>query len=222
MTAAALPQRTDRAAYYAAVEAWRAQDLRQSRNDRRTAWAFAGAAVLAAAAQTIALVLLQPLASPVVTAVEVERAAGPAQARQGLARGPLSADPALLQTEIARYVARRESLDPAAFALDHRAVALASSGAARSSYLADWRVGGPRHASATADTRIAARVRGVTITGPGAAVVRYETVRCDGASPCGAPSPGEARLSFALSDAPLAPRDRLGNPLGLVVTDYTR
>ena len=220
MTTVALPPRADRTAYYAAARSWSDEATRQANGANRTAWTFAGLAALVAVAQTIALVLLQPLATPAVTAIEVERSAGPAQGRQPLTRGPLSASPDLIRTEIARYVARREGLDPATFALDHRAVALASSGPAREGYIADWRVGGPRHGAATVETRIVARVLGVTLTGPGAAVARFETVRCEGAAPCGPPSVGEVRLAFALSDAPMAPRDRLANPLGLIVTAY--
>lgn len=222
MTAAALPPRADRKAYYAAMDAWRTAELRHSLAGRRKAWLFAGAAVVVALAQTAALVLLQPLTSPVLIGVETERTAGPAQARQGLVRGPLSADPALLQTEIGRYVVRRESLDPATFAFDHRAVVLASAGEARSAYVAAWSRGGPRLADVDVATRIVARVTGVTITGPGAAVARYEAVRCQGVGPCAPSGGGEVRIAFALSEAPVGPRDRLANPLGLVVTEYQR
>jgi type IV secretion system protein VirB8 len=209
-----------RAAWYAAAEAWRIETARQARDSVRTAWLIASLAVVAALAQTAALVALQPLASPSMIGVEIDRAAGPAQARQALRRGPLSVAPALLQSEIARYVACREGLDPVTFAFDHRAVVLASSGSARAGYISDWAVGGPRHAGATVATRIVARVTGVTLTGPGTAFVRYETRTCEGANPCGPPMAREAQLSFVLSDAPAAPRDRLGNPLGVIVTDY--
>lgn len=218
MTVAA--RASSRAAYYAAADAWRRDNGRQLRNGVRTAWLIAGFAVLAALAQTGALVALQPLASPAMVGVEIDRAAGPAQASQSLRRGALSVDPALLRSEIARYVARREGLDPATFALDHRAVALASSGSARAGFIADWAAGGPRHAGATVATRITARVTGVTLTGPGAALVRFETRRCEAQAPCGPAMTQETRLSFVLSDAPMAPRDRLANPLGLIVTTY--
>ncbi len=186
----------------------------------RAAWAAAGAATALVIAQAAGLMLLQPLATPAPVVMLAEGASGPAQATQRLVRGPLSASPALLQAEIARYVARRESLDPQSFAADFRATALASAGPARESYLAAWGKGGGALATVTTETRITARVLAVEIVEPGAALADVAITRQDGAAPLLGPTQRRVRLAFTVSDRALAPRDRLANPLGLIVSAY--
>lgn len=186
----------------------------------RAAWAAAAGASVLVIAQCVGLILLQPLATPAPVVMLAEGASGPAQAAQRLAQGPLSSSPALLQAEIARYIARRESLDPQSFAADFRATALASSSAARESYLAAWGKGGGALGSVTTETRITARVLAVEIIEPGVALADVAVTRQDGAGPAPGPTQRRVRLSFAVSDRALSPRDRLANPLGLIVSTY--
>jgi type IV secretory pathway component VirB8 len=183
-------------------------------------WAAAAAATALVIAQSAGLMLLQPLAAPAPVVIPAEGAAGPAQAAQTLAPGPLSVSPMMLQAELARYVARRESLDPERFAQDFRATALASSGAARESFLAAWGPGGAALSGVTTQTRITAQVAAVQILAPGAALAEVHVARQDGAGPPAGPRVMRVRLAFGVSDQPLAPRDRLSNPLGLIVSAY--
>lgn len=209
-------------AYFSAAQAWWYNEQRDALAGLRLSWIFAGLAVLVALVLWFALAALQPLRLPVPVLVEVERDGGGAQPMQRLAAGPLAESPILIAAEIARYVTTRESLDPKTFALDYRAVGIASVGTARTSYESDWRNGPPggRIGSETNTTRIRTTIAGVTLMGPDTARIVLQTERRDGEAAWGAAQTRTVQVRFQLSDRPLAPRDRLTNPLGLTVSEY--
>jgi type IV secretion system protein VirB8 len=183
-------------------------------------WTVAIAAASVAAIQATGLALLFPLATPAPLVAQADGLIGPAQNRQRLEHSALSRSPLMVRAELARYVARREGLSPLRLAADHRAVALASSGEARTAYLAEWAPDGPRTRGATRDTRIAISVTSVTLTSPTTAEVRFEARRTDADQEFAGSTQGVAQMTFGFDERALTPLDRLFNPLGLVVQRY--
>lgn len=214
----------DAPAYYAEAASW-ARD----RNDalhasRRTAWLVAGAAVVVAVCEALALVILMPLKTVEPYTLLVDRQTGFVQALKPLDAQVVSADRALTQSFLAQYVIAREGFDLATVQSDYRKVALWSVGTARASYLASMQASNPDSplVRVPRGAIITVEVRSVTPIGGNTALVRYDTRSQDSAGREGAAEAWVAVMRYRYSGEPMSVADRLVNPLGFQVDRFRR
>ncbi len=213
----------DRAGYYAAAASWHDDVNGSLRASRRRAWGVAGAAVLVAVLEALALALLMPLKTVVPYTITVDRQTGAAQLARGIDLGPLSQNDALLQSVLAQYVIARETLDATDLAANYRKVGLWSAGQARTDYLRlmDRRNPASPLIGATPASLIQTTIKQVTIMSPTSALVRFTTDRSE-AGGAVTRTDWAAVMQFAFTGGPLRMEDRLINPLGFQVTHYRR
>ncbi len=214
---------TERAVYFADAASW-SEDVNGSlRASRRRAWWVAGAAVLVAVLEALALVMLMPLKTVVPYTITVDRQTGAAELARGVRAGPLSQNDAMLQSVLAQYVIARETLDATDLAANYRKVGLWSAGTARSDYLRamDRRNSASPLNGATEATLVQTTIKQVSVMSPTSALVRFSTDRREGDGPV-TRTDWAAVLQFAFTGGPLRLEDRLINPLGFQVTHYRR
>lgn len=211
-------------AYFAEGDSWAEDRNAALRQSRRIAWWVAGAAVLVAVAEALALMFLAPLKTVVPYTLLVDRQTGFVQALKPLEKQTITADRALTQSFLVQYVIAREGFDIDSLQSDYRKVALWSSGAARNDYIAGIQASNPASplVRLPRSAIIDVRVRSVTSLGSNSALVRFETVRRDAGGQVQPTQPWVAVVRFGYSGEPLSVEDRMINPLGFKVDRYRR
>ena len=211
-------------AYYKEAEGW-AQDRQEGlRKSRRIAWIVAGAAIAVALLEAIALVLLTPLKTVVPYTLLVDRQTGFVQGLDPIGPDRIAPDAALTQSFLVQYVVARESFDADAVQGNYRKVALWSAERARAEYIAMMQGTNPdsplrRYPRSTV---VETRVKSVSPLAKNVAMVRFETVRRDGAGPAVPIGAWAAIVRYRFSTAALTAEDRYVNPLGFHVVRYRR
>lgn len=214
---------SNRQAYYEQARTW-AHDVHGGlRASRRVAWMVAGAAVVVAVAEAIALAALAPLKTVVPYTILVDRQTGYAEMAQPLKPGDLSQDAAVTQAFLAQYVMARETFDAHDLQANYRKVTAWSQGPARSLYIKAMQTQNPEspvnlYSRATV---VQTAIKSVSLLSPGSALVRFETERRDG-DLMGERRAYAAVIGFRYTGAPVRNEDRLFNPLGFQVTSYRR
>jgi type IV secretion system protein VirB8 len=211
-------------AYYAEAASWNRDRVQTMRSSHRLAWGIAGAAAAIALLEAIALVLLMPLKTVEPYTLMVDRTTGYVQALNPLEAARVAPDTALTQSFIVQYVTARESFDLATLNANYRKVALTSTGAARSNYLAGVQVSNPQSPLALypRTTTVEVRLKSVSPIGKNSALVRFDTLRTDlGAQPQQSYS-WVAVVRYRYSGEPMKLEDRFINPLGFQITGYRK
>lgn len=212
-----------REAYYADAASWSTDVNGALRASRTRAQWIAGAAVVVAVCEALALMALSPLKTVVPYTITVDRQTGAAQLARGVQLGPLSENEALVQSAVAQYVIARETLDATDLAANYRKVGLWSTATARSDYLRSMDRTNPASVlvGANAATQVAVTIRSITLMSPTSALVRFSTDRREGDGPASRMDYAAA-MQFAFTGDPLSLEDRLINPLGFQVSRYRR
>jgi type IV secretion system protein VirB8 len=191
---------------------------------RRLGWTVAATATVVAVLEALALISIAPLKTVVPYTILVDRQTGFVQALDPSRPQVVRGDVALTHSFLAQYVVARESFDIAALQSNYRKVALWSAQAARRSYIADMQSGSPTSPLARypRTTVIETRVKSVSPLAPGAALVRFDSLRRDmGGEPQRIGS-WAAVIRYRYSGEPMRLEDRLVNPLGFQVVQYRR
>lgn len=212
-----------RQAYYDQAATW-AQDVHGSlRRSRKVAWMVAGAAVLVAVCEGLALAALAPLKTAVPYTLLVDRQTGYVEVAQPLKDGALSQDAAVTQAFLAQYVMARETFDAADLQANYRKVTAWSQGTARSQYIQGMQPQNPQSPVNlySRSTVVQTTIKSVSLLSPTSALVRFETERRDG-DLAGARQPFAAVIGFRYTGGPMRNEDRLMNPLGFQVISYRR
>lgn len=211
-----------RARYFAAAATWADDTLDALRASRRRAWQVAAGLGVVAALQAAALVFLLPLKETVPYTITVERETGHVSAARGVRLGPMAESEAIAQSFAVQYVLARETFDAADYQENYRRVLMWSQGRAEGDYLRFWDRNNPdgAHARYRPTTIERVTVKGVTILGPGSAIVRFDVERSEGGG--GWRQPYSATIAYSFSGKPVAAADRFLNPLGYQVTSYRR
>jgi type IV secretion system protein VirB8 len=210
--------------YYQDAASWALNARAEQLNSLRRTRILAGALALVALLEAFALVLLIPLKTVSMVPVLVDRQTGYVQRLNPDGSQDLRANDALVRSMLAQYVAARESFSIGAVAGDYRKVALWSGGPARRDYLALMPASNPQSPLRLypRTTLIETWIKSVSPTGPGSALVRFETRRRDqGASPSSVQD-WAAVIGYRFSNAALSVADRWTNPLGFQVVSYRR
>jgi type IV secretion system protein VirB8 len=190
----------------------------------RTAWIVAGAAVLVAVLEAIAIVVMMPLKTTQPYTILVDRQTGYVQTAQGLRPGALTQNDAVTQSFLVQYVLARETFDVTDLKDNYRKVQIWSAAEARAAYLREMSENNPRSPikAYPSSTVVSAVVKSVSILGPGSALVRFDAERRDAGSSVGTMQPYSAVIAYRYSGQPLRMEDRFINPLGFQVTRYRR
>ncbi len=215
---------SDREEYFTAARTWADGQVASSARETRIAWRVAAGAGAVALLLALALAMLVPLKTVEPYVVTVDRQSGALEVATTLGSGRLSQNEAVIQGQLASYVVARETFDATALAQQFRRVQLMSAPAEARSYVAQMAAANPESPLRTLNRGdiVAVRVRSVSITGPGTALVRFDTSRT---TVGGTPAPAVnyvAAVSFGFSGRPLRMADRFDNPLGFQVTRYRR
>lgn len=216
--------KTDTKSYYAAATTWARSETDGARRSRNLAWIFAGAAVLVAIAEALALAGLAPLKSADVVPVLVDRQTGFVQVLDKDGAQVLRANAALTRSMLAQYVAAREGFDITTLSSDYHKVALWSGGQARSDYVSMMPAGNPQSPLRLypRSTQVIVKIESISDLNPRTALVRFTTQRLDQSGAEGGPGYYSAIITYRFSDGPMRMEDRLINPLGFQVTRYRR
>jgi type IV secretion system protein VirB8 len=209
---------------YREAAAWAAEVHGSLRRSRRQAWLAAAAATATAGLLAVALAGLRPIDSAQPYRVTVDDQRGYAQTVRRLLPGPLTRDPAVIEANLARYVIAREGFEAGDLRENYEAVALWSDPAEADRYRTALSRANPASPLnfLTSTTTLTPVIKSVSILEPGAALVRYDLVRRDLASPSGEQRAWQATLRYRYVEAAMRTADRFGNPLGFQVTSYSR
>ena len=210
--------------YYAAAQGWADERVESERRSRKIAWVIAGGAGAIAALLALALVLLVPLKTVQPYVVTVDRQSGAVEVATTVANGRLTQNEAVIQAQLANYVRVRETFDASDLAENYRRVQLLSSADVRAAYVALMAADNPAsplRALSPGDT-LKVRIKSVSLTGAGSALVRYDVDRTVAAGRGVSSMAYVSAISFGFSDRPLRAADRFENPLGFEVTRYRR
>ncbi len=215
---------SERDTYYVEARSWADSQVTNAARQARIAWIVAGAAAALALILAIALVLLVPLKTVEPYVVTVDRQSGAVEIATTLAKGRLSENEAVIQAQLAGYVQARETFDATDLAQKYRAVQLMSAPDVASAYVDRMRAANPQSPLRTlrrGDT-LRVEIAGVSLIGPGTALVRFDTIRTPAGGKAAPPSRYMAAISYGFSGKPLRLEDRFSNPLGFQVTRYRR
>lgn len=211
-------------AYYVEADSWAHDRVDALQVSRRTAWRVAFGAGLIAVLEAFALIVLMPLKTVEPYTLLVDRQTGFVQALQPIDVERIAPDRALTQSFLVQYVIARESFDIDSLSDNYRKVALWSSGAARTQYIAASQISNPESPLARypRTTLVETRVKSVSPVGRDVAMVRFETRRRDAGGQAGPPSAWVAVIRYRYSGEPMSIEDRFINPLGFQVLRYQR
>lgn len=210
--------------YYKQAETWSADRNRALNGSRRIAWIIAGAAVVVAVLEAIALAALVPLKTVVPYTLLVDRQTGNVQALKPLEQQNITPDDALVRSFLAQYVSARESFDINSLKDDYRKVALWSAEEARDRYLASMQASNPLSPLATLPRQamVETEVRSISSLGPDTVLVRFATYRTDPGGQRQDAQSWATVMKYRFSTASMSAADRLLNPLGFQVLRYRR
>lgn len=208
--------------YFDLARGWADERDAASARARRVAWTVAVVACAVALLEAVALALAMPLKRVEPIAVLVDRTTGQVERVDLDQPRSLAANEALQQSLLAQYVTARESYDPIGIRQAYRRVALWSSGAARSSYLAAMSQDRPGAAlgGVKRDIALAANVKSISMLSPGSALVRFDVSRIGYDGKRSDTRPYVATIAFGYRGQPMRIEDRLDNPLGFEVKSY--
>lgn len=211
-------------AYYHEAGSWAEDKLAAARSSRRAAWIIATIAVIVAVAEALAIAAMMPLKTIVPYTLLVDKQTGYVQALKPLDAQQIAPTAALTQSFLVQYVIARESFDIDLLQVNYRKVALWSADRARSDYLARMQVSNPQSPLAhyPRSAVVETNVRSVSPLSNGTALVRFETVRRDGAGRASISTPYVAVITYRYSGEPMSVEDRFVNPLGFQVLRYRR
>ncbi|NCP12224.1 MAG: hypothetical protein GW859_09810 [Sphingomonadales bacterium] len=205
-------------------ESWTASVTDALERSRRRAFVVAGAAVLIALLEAIALVILLPLKTVEPYTLLVDRQTGHVEALAPLERQVVSPDAALTRSFLVQYVIARESFDIDNLQTDYRKVALWSAGAARDRYVRNMAAGNPQSPLTIYPRKAIVKVQVISVSSlsPNRSMVRFITTRADPGGQDQTPQYWAAIINYGYSGAAMSAEDRLLNPLGFQVTRYRR
>ncbi|GAA0298995.1 type IV secretion system protein [Sphingomonas oligophenolica] len=211
-------------AYYGQAESWAHDQQDALRASRKVAWIVAGAAVVVALCEALALIALAPLKTVVPYTLLVDRHTGFVEALKPLDAATIAPDKALTQSFLVQYVIARESFDADALQSNYRKTTLWSADPARTDYVTSVQVSNPGSPLARypRSTVVDTRVKSVSPLGGNAALVRFETQRHDAGGQAQAPRAWVAVIRYRFSGEPMTREDRFVNPLGFQVVRYHR
>ena len=216
----------ERKRYYQEGASWAADVHGSLRASRRIAWTIAGAAVIVAALEALALAALAPLKTVVPYTITVDRQTGYVQLASSLKPGgALTQDQAVTQSFLVQYVLARETFDATDLRDDYRKVMLWSAGDARAQYqhlMQKTTPDSPLNLYSPT-TVVSTTIESVSLLSPTTALVRFDTTRREGGSTTAVQTqPWAAVLAFRYANSPMSMGDRFTNPLGFQVTRYRR
>ena len=214
----------ERNAHYAQAASWATDIHGALRASRRTAWIIAGAAVMVAVLEALALAALTPLKTVVPYTILVDRQTGYVQAVSGLKPGPLTQDAAVTQSFLVQYVIARETFDAADLRENYNKAMLWSGDNVRGQYRHDMDRTNPVSPLVlnTPTTIVQVTIKSVSLLTPSTALVRFDTTRKEAGATTGEVRSYASVLSFRYSGAPMRMEDRFTNPLGFQVLSYRR
>ena len=215
---------SEREDYFTAARTWAESQVATSARETRIAWRVAIAAGVIAMLLALALVFLLPLKTVQPYVVTVDRQSGAVEVASTLISGRITQNEAVIQSQLAAYVVARETFDATDLAQQYRRVQLMSAPPVARSYVAQMAATNPLSPLRTmnkGDT-VTIRIRSVSLTGQGTALVRFDASKAMVGALSSAPDNYVAAISFGFSNKPLRTADRYDNPLGFQVTRYRR
>lgn len=215
---------SERDQYYATALSWADERVAAGQQLRQYALLVAAGAGAIAILLSLTVMLLVPLKSVQPYVVTVDRQTGAVQMATTLEGGRLTENEAVIQAELANYVRTRESFDATDLPVSSRLVQLRSSNDVRTAYvraMATANPASPLHTLSPGDT-VKVLIKSVSVTGQGAALVRYDTERSSANGQITDTRAYVSAISFGFNSRPLRMEDRFDNPLGFVVSRYRR
>lgn len=210
------------AAYFAQVQSFEADRLRDAYRSRRLAWTVAAAASGVAFAACLAVAGLTPMKTVVPLVFRVDATTGIVEAVHDLLGGPQTQTEAVSRYFIARYLRAREGFAFSEAEHQFRVASLLSAPAEQARYVAWFRGSNPESPQVMLGRTGTARVgiRSISFIGPKLAQVRWTREVRQGEGRTIETSHWVSTVGFDWSQNAIGSQDRLENPLGFLVTQY--
>lgn len=206
--------------YFGQARSWDQDRQRKSLRSERIAWGIAGLALLACAAEAVALAGLAPLKTVMPYIIRVNQTTGAVDVQTALTQQPMRYDEAVTKFFLAQYVRTRESWLPAAAEENFRAVTILSEPAEQQRwgrFFSNNNAASPQVVWGKNAT-VQARIRNIAFINDRVANIRFtRTIQTDTDTQN---SDWIATVTFRYTNAPMAEGDRYRNPLGFQVENY--
>ena len=206
--------------YMNAGDTWDREIFANMQQSRNRAWLLSFVCMGISILSLITLVLILPLKTFEPYVVTVDRSTGYLEVTKGLAQGNLTQDEAITEANLVKYVASRESYNPAILRENYDFVSLLSTGKALTEFRSLWDGKNPNNPSIIygRQTSIDIKIQSVSFITDKTASVRF--LREVHENNQIKTSSWNAVIEFQYSQKPLKMADRFSNPLGFQVLSY--
>ena len=206
--------------YMKAGDTWDREIFANMQQSRNRAWLLSFVCMGVAILSLLTLVLILPLKTFEPYVVTVDRNTGYLEVTKGLAQGNLTQDEAITDANLVKYVASRESYNPAILRENYDFVSLLSAGKALTEFRALWDGKNPNNPSIVYGRQISIdiKIQSVSFIGDNTASIRF--LREIHENNQIKTSSWNAVIEFQYSQKPLKMADRFSNPLGFQVLSY--
>ncbi|WP_431323419.1 virB8 family protein [Rhizobium sp. YTU87027] len=213
----------DLSSYYQSGDIWEQEIVRKAKRSRTLAWfvtaIFGGITLLS----LVALVMLLPLKSFEPYIVEVDKNTGYLEVKSGLTRpANLTAQQAVTQANIVRYIRSREGYDPYAIEQNFGIAALLSTGNAARELQDLFSAANAKNPAKVYGKakRVTTEIASVTFPNGSTGIVRFATSEVSDTDTI--TRHWIAVVRYRYTDTPTPNEWRFENPLGFQVYDYRR
>lgn len=203
------------------AETWDQEIYANIQISRNRAWLVSFFCMGVTFLSLLTLVLLLPLKTFAPYVVTVNKNTGYVEVTKGLYKSKITADDAVTESNLVRYVSARECYNPSTLRQSYGFVALMSSGTALDTYRQLWDGKNPDNPSVRLGTEanIDVRIESVSFLNSQTAEVHFQKVlKQNGQTRT---SGWDAIIDFRYVNAPMKMEDRFRNPLGFQVTSYS-
>jgi len=201
--------------------AWEQEIYLSLQRRARLAWVVAGVSMATSLLAAGALIIVMPLKEPVPYVITVDKHSGYLEITQPLKDGPLAKEAAIRDYDLARYVTLREGYIVSMLAESYNTIQAMSEGQAAKDHKELWGDGAQNPSTILGEKgNVEVRIHSVTPLNEKTASVRFSRKVKQGSTVV---SNGTftAIITYRYSNEGQTNEQRLKNPLGFKVTNYT-
>jgi len=206
--------------YFEDGETWDQEVFANMLQSRNRAWFLSFFCMGVTVLSLLTLALLLPLKTFAPYVVTVDKSTGYVEVTKGLYDGKLTADDAVTESNLVRYVSARESYNPSILRENYNSVALLSAESALSEFQQLWDGKNPDNPSVKLGKQASVdiKVKSVSFLNEKTSSVRFRReYRENGQIKT---SDWNAVVDFQYVQKPMKMEDRFLNPLGFQITSY--
>lgn len=206
--------------YFKKAKDWDSEIVANALISRNRAWMVASMALILSCLSLITLLLILPLKTFEPYVISVDRNTGYYEVARGLKDSALTADQAITESNLVRYVSLREQYNPAILKDSYNKVVMMSGKGALKEFKTLWGPNNPENPSIKLGQKAAIeiKIKSVSFISKNIASIRF--IEQQTAMDTVKTSHWNAVLEFQYVQKPLKMKERFENPLGFQVINY--